>query len=100
MFSEDAAHQIVAYVHDVLHSERADEWMAQIHELFRRMGFPKPYPDAERLAIAVATGFFTLLAYFVLFGKRHRRRRKVLQDELSQAYEKVHELQEKLAEVT
>jgi ethanolamine-phosphate cytidylyltransferase len=99
MSAEDVAHQVVAYVHDVLHSERADELMAQIHELFRQMGFPKPYPDAERLAIAVATGFFTLLAYFVLFGKRHRRRRKVLQKELQNAYDKVQELQEKLAEV-
>ncbi|TMW60078.1 hypothetical protein Poli38472_000120 [Pythium oligandrum] len=99
MLSEDVARQVVGYVHDVLHSEKADEIMAQIHEVFRRVGFPKPYPDAERLAIAVATGLFTLIAYFVLFGKRHRRRRKALQEDLNKAYEKVQELQEKLAEM-
>ncbi|KAJ0400466.1 hypothetical protein P43SY_004815 [Pythium insidiosum] len=99
VLSEDLAHQVVGYVHDVLHSKTADEFMAQVHVVFSRLGFPKPYPDAERLAIAVATGIFTLLAYFVLFGKRHRRRRKVLQEELDRAYEKVQELQEKLAEM-
>uniref|UniRef100_K3WAY2 ethanolamine-phosphate cytidylyltransferase n=1 Tax=Globisporangium ultimum (strain ATCC 200006 / CBS 805.95 / DAOM BR144) TaxID=431595 RepID=K3WAY2_GLOUD len=87
------------YFHDVLHSEHANELMVQVHGLFEKLGVPKPYPDAERLAIAVATGIFTLLAYFVLFGKRHRRRRKLLQEDLDKAYEKVQELQEKLAEM-
>jgi ethanolamine-phosphate cytidylyltransferase len=73
--------------------------MKEVHSMFRSMGVPPPYPDAERLAISLATGIFTLLAYFILFGKRHRRRRKFLQEELAAAYEKVHELSEKLAEV-
>lgn len=90
---------VVEQVRDVLHSPRADEFMAQVHALFEQLGVPKPYPDAERLAIAMATGIFTLLAYFVLFGKRHRRRRKILQEDLDKAYEKVQELQEKLAQV-
>lgn len=97
--AEELATKIVGYVHDVLHSESADQFMARVHQVFSRLGFPKPYPDAERLAIALATGVFTLLAYFVLFGKRHRRRRNVLQAELNSAYEKVQELQEKLAEM-
>lgn len=95
----EACTGIVEYVHDVLHTPRANEFMASVHALFEKLGVPKPYPDAERLAIAVATGVFTLLAYFVLFGKRHRRRRKILQEELDKAYEKVQELQEKLTEV-
>lgn len=93
------ATRVVDYVHDVLHSEHANELMLQVHALFGKLGVPKPYPDAERLAIAMATGIFTLLAYFVLFGKRHRRRRKILQEDLDRAYEKVQELQEKLSEV-
>lgn len=93
------ATRVVDYFHDVLHSEHANELMVQVHGLFEKLGVPKPYPDAERLAIAVATGIFTLLAYFVLFGKRHRRKRKILQEDLDKAYEKVQELQEKLAEV-
>lgn len=92
--------QIVAYFHDVLHSETADELMKHVHGFLQYLGVPKPYPDAERIAIAMATGIFTLLAYFVLFGKRHRRRRRVLQEELDRAYEKVQELQEKMAEVS
>ncbi|GAB9465173.1 hypothetical protein Gpo141_00002589 [Globisporangium polare] len=93
------ATRVVDYVHDVLHSEHANELMLQVHALFGKLGVPKPYPDAERLAIAMATGIFTLLAYFVLFGKRHRRRRKILQEDLDRAYEKVQELQEKLSEM-
>ncbi|RLN90813.1 hypothetical protein BBJ28_00011292 [Nothophytophthora sp. Chile5] len=97
--SEALASRVVIYVHGVLHSETADDVMAYAHALFARMGFPEPYPDAERLAIALLTGAFTLLAYFVLFGKRHRRRRLVLQEELDEAYRKVQELQERMAQM-
>lgn len=95
---EALATRAVGYMHELLHSEAANDTMAQVHGLLARAGVPKPYPDAERLAIALATGLFTLLAYFVLFGKRHRRRRRILQEELELAYRKVQELQDKLAE--
>ncbi|ETI47683.1 hypothetical protein F441_08121 [Phytophthora nicotianae CJ01A1] len=95
--SEALASRVVLYVHELLHSPAANDIMVHAHKLFARMGFPEPYPDAERLAIAFLTGIFTLLAYFVLFGKRHRRRRKVLQEELDKAYQKVQELQDRMA---
>lgn len=96
---EALASRVVGRMHELLHSEAANDTMAQVHGLLAYVGVPKPYPDAERLAIALATGLFTLLAYFVLFGKRHRRRRQILQEELEAAYNKVQELQDKLAEV-
>jgi ethanolamine-phosphate cytidylyltransferase len=96
---EALAGRVVGRMHELLHSEATNDTMAQVHELLAYVGVPKPYPDAERLAIALATGLFTLLAYFVLFGKRHRRRRQVLQEELHAAYGKVQELQDKLAEM-
>ncbi|EEY66711.1 ethanolamine-phosphate cytidylyltransferase, putative [Phytophthora infestans T30-4] len=97
--SEALVSRVVRYTHELLHSPAANDIMVHAHKLFARMGFPEPYPDAERLAIALLTGIFTLLAYFVLFGKRHRRRRKVLQQDLDKAYQKVQELQDRMAQM-
>ncbi|TDH69600.1 hypothetical protein CCR75_002570 [Bremia lactucae] len=95
--SQALVSRAVRYVHELLHSPAANDIMVHVHQALARIGFPEPYPDAERLAIALLTGIFTLLAYFVLFGKRHRRRRKVLQNELDKAYRKVQELQDNMA---
>ncbi|CAH0515221.1 unnamed protein product [Peronospora belbahrii] len=97
--SETLGSRTVLYVHKLLHSPTVDELMVHAHELFAQMGFPEPYPDAERLAIALLTGIFTLVVYFVLFGKRHHQRRKVLQVELDKAYKKVQELQDRMAQM-
>uniref|UniRef100_M4B8B6 ethanolamine-phosphate cytidylyltransferase n=2 Tax=Hyaloperonospora arabidopsidis (strain Emoy2) TaxID=559515 RepID=M4B8B6_HYAAE len=97
--SETRKSRVVLYVHELLHSPTADEITVHVHHLFARMGLPEPYPDAERLAIAVLTGIFTLFMYFVLFGKRHRRRRRVLKEELDEAYRKVQELQDRMAQM-
>ncbi|CAI5738487.1 unnamed protein product [Peronospora destructor] len=97
--SETFVSRTVLYVHKLLHSPTADDIMVYAHNLFARLGLPEPYPDAERLAIALLTGIFTLLVYFVLFGKRHRQKRRVLQLDLDKAYKKVQELQERMAQM-
>lgn len=99
MESEALATKLVQYLHSVLHSPTANEFMEHVHDLLRGLGVPPPYPDAERVAIAFATGILTLLAYFVFFGKRHRRRRKMLQEDLNSAIAKVQELEDKLAQL-
>ncbi|DAZ94566.1 TPA: hypothetical protein N0F65_004182 [Lagenidium giganteum] len=99
MASDALATKAVGHIHSVLHSPAANDFMQQVHALLRQLGVPPPYPDAERLAIALATGLLTLLAYFVFFGKRHHRRRKRLQEDLDKAIAKVQELEEKLTQL-
>ncbi len=60
---------------------------------------PPPYPEADQIALCVTAVASTLLLYFLLFGKRHRRRRKMLAKDLREARRRVQELEEKLLEV-
>lgn len=63
------------------------------------LGVPPPYPEADQIALCVTAVASTLVLYFLLFGKRHRRRRKLLAKELREARRRVQELEEKLLEV-
>lgn len=91
--------QVVKNVRDLLHTEAVNQTMGKIHLVLFQLGFPPPYMDAERLAISILAGFLTLVMYFILFGKRHRDRRRMLQDELLEASERMVQLEEKLAEL-
>lgn len=91
--------QFVTYIRDILHSEAVDRGMRHIHRLWFNIGIPPPYMDAERLAISIFAGVMTLVGYYILFGTRHRRRRYELLEELQEAAERVHKLEEKLAKL-
>lgn len=54
--------------------------------------------DAEQVAICIAATVSTLVAYYIFFGKRHRRRRNRLYAELREAQLQVACLEEKLLE--
>jgi hypothetical protein len=63
------------------------------------LGVPPPYPEPDQIALCVTAVATTLVLYFLLFGKRHRRRRKMLAKDLREARRRVQELEEKLLEV-
>jgi len=67
--------------------------------LLESLGVPPPYPEPDQIALCVTAVLTTLLLYFLLFGKRHRLRRKMLAKDLREARKKVQELEEKLLEM-
>lgn len=91
--------RLVEWSHAQLQRDAVQEIVSQFHALLAKCGVPPPYPDAETCAIALFTFLLTCLSYFVLFGKRHRQRRKKLQHELDEATRKVQSLESKLAEL-
>ncbi|ETV85816.1 hypothetical protein H257_02379 [Aphanomyces astaci] len=98
--ADDAiATRVVMYMQEVLQTPQVTEVVTKFHNFLRSIGVPPPYPDAERLAISVVTVIGTLIFYYVFFGNRHRTRRYDLQKKLEEAAQKVHELEEKLADM-
>jgi len=67
--------------------------------LLEALGVPPPYPEPDQIVLCVTAVLSTLLLYFLLFGKRHRLRRKMLAKDLREARKKVQELEEKLLEM-
>ena len=67
--------------------------------ILEALGVPPPYPEPDQIALCVTAALTTLLLYFLLFGKRHRLRRKMLAKDLREARKKVQELEEKLLEM-
>uniref|UniRef100_A0A7S2V0A7 ethanolamine-phosphate cytidylyltransferase n=1 Tax=Fibrocapsa japonica TaxID=94617 RepID=A0A7S2V0A7_9STRA len=69
-----------------------------IHVVLIYFGVPPPHPTAEQVGLCLGATISTLIAYYVFFGNRHLRRRKVLQRELNKAQDRVQELEELLLE--
>ncbi len=84
---------------EVLESEFMTDVTQRLAALLESLGVPPPYPEADQIALCVTAVLSTLLLYFLLFGKRHRRRRKMLAKDLREARRRVQELEEKLLEM-
>lgn len=69
-----------------------------LNDTVERLGVPVPLMDAEQVSVAVVATLSTLAAYYIFFGKRHRRRRKYLNAKLREAQLQVARLEEKLLE--
>ncbi|KAF0686420.1 Aste57867_21791 [Aphanomyces stellatus] len=99
--NEDAAlaTRVVVHLQKLLQTPQVTEVVTKFHGFLKSVGVPPPYPDAERIAISLVTVVGTLLFYYLFFGNRHRYRRYNLQRKLEEAAAKVHELEEKLADM-
>mmetsp|Transcript_27433 Transcript_27433/g.58956 ORF Transcript_27433/g.58956 Transcript_27433/m.58956 type:complete len:560 (+) Transcript_27433:50-1729(+) len=71
--------------------------VTKINTLLRYSGVPeKSLLTNEEFVLSSTAVVATLVGYYVLFGKRHRRKRKVLAEELKAAQRQVHHLEEEL----
>mmetsp|Transcript_3787 Transcript_3787/g.8339 ORF Transcript_3787/g.8339 Transcript_3787/m.8339 type:complete len:552 (-) Transcript_3787:75-1730(-) len=71
--------------------------VSAINVLLKYLSVPdKSLITNEEFVLSSTAMVVTLLGYYVLFGKRHRRKRKVLMEELREAQKQVHFLEDQL----
>lgn len=66
--------------------------MEQWHALLSLTGLPPPYPGVESVLLGFLAGIYSLILYYVFFGRRHSNRRMRLQNELDRAQAKIDKL--------
>eukprot|EP00956_Cyclotella_meneghiniana_P004331 scaffold5306_cov67-Cyclotella_meneghiniana.AAC.3 len=71
--------------------------VSHINVILLKIGIPeKSLLTNEEFVLTSTAGVVTLVGYYVLFGGRHRRKRRRLAEELREAQRRVHSLEEKL----
>lgn len=98
-WSDRAWKEIQRRTQDFLDSPLMGTITVGLEGILRSCGVPPPYPEADQIALCFTAVVLTLLLYFLLFGKRHRRRRLRLAKDLREARSRVQELEEKLLEL-
>ena len=81
---------------EVLESDIMLKLTSLISTILAQNNVPEPHPKPDQILLCIIVPFFTLVTYFIIFGKRHRAKRSELQEELQSALEKVQDLEDKL----